>query len=325
MIFITGATGFLGKAIVTELLQQGYPVRIFVRSSSDIAFFQSLANVEIVSGDILDRASIEQAIQGCRVAVHAAALFRFWGQAEVFHDTNVRGTENVLQAATRNGVSRVILISSIAVIGKPEPGAAITEMTPPEPVDPYQESKLRSEQVALQYQRETDLAVIVLRLGALYGPWGHYAFNRLFFEEFLRGWRIQVDGGRHITFPCFVHDAARGVEGAIRLGKGGEIYNICGGSISHKALNQLISRCAGKSPWRINTPKWLMIATASLLEFIAALNHKEPFYPINLKTYIFQDWIVDSSKAQEGLGFQPTPIEDGIRQTLAWYRSMGIA
>jgi dihydroflavonol-4-reductase len=324
VIFVTGATGFLGKAVVTELLQQGYQVKIFVRSTSDTTFFEQMSGVEIAIGDVLDPASIAQAIQGCCVVVHAAALFRFWGKAEIFEDTNVIGTENVLRAALDGGLRRVILISSIAVIGTPQPDTPITESTPPNPVDPYQKSKLHAERVAQRYQREFGLEVIILRLGALYGPWGHYAFNRLFFEEFLRGWRIQVERGQRITFPCYIKDAAQGVERAIRLGRSGEIYNICGTSISHKGLNYLISQQAGKSTWRINMPKWLMITTANLLELIAVLTKREPFYPLNLKVYVFQDWIVDSNKAQKELGFHPTPIEEGVRQTLAWYGSLGI-
>jgi len=324
MVFVTGATGFLGKAVVAELLRRGYQVRIFVRPSSEITFFQELDGVEIAVGDILDLASIERAIRGCNAVVHAAAYFRFWGRAEAFTNTNVRGTENLFQAATNQQVRRVILISSIAVIGTPEPNQIITETTLPKPVDPYQNSKWRSEQVAQRHQEAFALEAIILRLGALYGPGGRYAFNRLFFEEFLRGWRIQVAGGQHITFPCFVEDAAQGVERAIRLGKSGEIYNICGQSLSHKNLNYLISQLAGRSSWRLNMPKPVMIGAASCLELIAKLTHREPFYPLNLKAYVFQDWMVDSSKAQRELGFQATPIEEGIRQTLEWYRSIGI-
>lgn len=324
MIFVTGATGFLGKPLVLELIQQGYEVRILTRPSSEVGFFENLARVEIVQGDILDPPSLEQAMQGCQVVIHAAALFRFWGQAQSFSDTNVTGTENVLQAACRLGVTRFVYTSTIAVAGEIEPGTVITEKTSPNPVDPYQASKLRSEQVVQHYHRQCGLNTVILRLGALYGPYSRYAFNRLFFEEFLRGWRIQVSGGRHIIFPCFVADAARAIEAAIRLGKPGQVYNISGWSISHRDLNRLISRQAGRLNWRLNLPKEAMIATASLMELVAKLIKKEPFYPLNLKTYVFQDWYVDISKAQKELGFQPTPIEEGIRQTLAWYDQLGI-
>ncbi|MEM7031998.1 MAG: NAD-dependent epimerase/dehydratase family protein [Chloroflexota bacterium] len=324
MILVTGATGFLGKAIVSALVKQGHQVRILARQSSDTTFFAEYPDVSIFLGDVRDVASLLTALQGCQCVIHAAALFRFWGKQTDFFDTNVTGTQNVLQAAVQVQVPRVIFTSTIAVIGTPPLGAMITEETRPRPVDAYQKSKYQAEQLALQFEQDHDIEVVILRLGALYGPGGRYAFNRLFFEEFLRGWRIQVSGGRHITFPCFIEDAAKGCTQAITLGQSGQIYNISGQSLSHIDLNRKISQAAQKTNWRLNLPKWLMLGTASFLEIIAKLTHREPFYPLNLKLYVFQDWVVDSHKAETDLEFQATPIEDGITQTLAWYRSLGV-
>ncbi len=325
MIFVTGGTGFLGRTLVPELLACGHRVKMLVRPTSNLAPFAGLSGLQIATGDITDPASVERAMQGCDVVIHAAALFRFWGRVEAFGDTNILGTDNVMRAAVRNGVRRVVHISSVAVVGRPPAGSLITEATPPRPVDPYQQSKWGAEQVVQSFHQSFGLNVVILRLGALYGPGSHYAFNRLFFEEFLRGWRVQVEGGRHITFPCFVKDAARAIETAIRRGRNGEVYNICGECLSHRVLNERISRLAGKSNWRLNTPKWLMLALAQGMEWLAALTGREPFYPLNLRHYVFADWRVDNSKAKRELGFQPTPIEEGIRQTLDWYRSLGLA
>ena len=324
MIFVTGATGFLGKTLVTYLRQQGYAVRILARPSSDVSFFQAMPEVEITLGDVLDAESVQQGMRGCSIVVHAAARFRFWGAEAVFEATNVSGTANVLQAAVATGVERFIYISTIAVAGNLRPHTLIDETIQPNPVDPYQKTKLQAEQLVQQFQAEYGLNSIILRLGALYGPYGRYAFNRLFFEEFLRGWRIQVAGGRHITFPCYVQDAAAGIEAAIQLGKAGEIYNIAGACVSHQELNQLVGQLARKPSWRLNLPKWMMIGTAALMEYWATFTGKEPFYPLNLQWYVFQDWVVDSQKAQRCLNFKATPLETGIRETLAWYQSLGL-
>jgi len=324
MIFVTGATGFLGRALVRELLACGHRVKILARPTSDIAPFAGLSRLQVATGDITDPASVEAAMQGCDVVIHAAALFRFWGRVEAFGDTNILGTDNVMRAAVRHEVRRVVHVSSVAVVGHPPPGSIITEETPPRPVDPYQQSKWGAEQVVRSFHQSFGLNVVILRLGALYGPGSRYAFNRLFFEEFLRGWRVQVEGGRHITFPCFVGDAARAIEAAIRRGRNGEVYNICGECLSHRELNRHISRLAGKSNWRLNAPRWLMLALAQGMEWLSAFTGREPFYPLNLRHYVFADWMVDNSKAKRELGFQPTPIEEGIRRTLDWYRSLGL-
>ena len=132
-------------------------------------------------------------MQGCDRVVHAAARFRLWGPPEPFYQTNVEGTRNVLEAALAANVKRFIHISTIIVVGPQKPGTVITEETPcrPYPTDNYAKTKYLGEQMARSYA-ERGLPLVVLRLGALYGPHGHYAFNRLFFEEFLRARKLEA-------------------------------------------------------------------------------------------------------------------------------------
>jgi dihydroflavonol-4-reductase len=320
MILITGATGFLGRNLCELLLQKNYSVRVLARSTSDVSF---LSRAEIAYGDVTDYGSVQAAIRGCEMVVHAAALFRFWGPLEPFEHTNVRGTRNVLRAAVAEKVTRFIHVSTIGVVGVPPNRAVVDESTPCRPQDNYQLTKLRAETLALSCFRDSGLPVIVLRLGALYGPWGHYAMNRLFFEEFLRGWRIQVEGGRHMTFPCLVSDAAHAIEAALYRGQPGESYVVSGPSVSQQTFNQLVSGHAGLRGWRLNIPKRLMLGLARSLEWIARWTGREPYYPLNLAPYVFHDWRVDSSKARRDLGFCPTPLEEGVVHTLDWYRSIG--
>jgi nucleoside-diphosphate-sugar epimerase len=82
---------------------------------------------------------------------------------------------------------------------------------------------------------------------------------------------------------------------------------------------------ANRSSWRINFPGWLMIGFSQLLEVLAYFTRREPFYPQNLKPYVFNDWVVDCSKAQQELGFVPTPFAAGAQRTLEWYKSIGYA
>ncbi len=323
MILITGATGFLGRNLCERLTHQGHRLRALARPTSDTLFLEALG-VEIAAGDVRDLGSVKAAMAGCDTVIHAAARFRLWGPPELFEETNLWGTRNVLASAYLYGIRRFIHISTIIVVGPQPPGTVITEETPygPYPGDSYARTKMGGERLALSYA-EVGLPVIVLRLGALYGPWGHYAFNRLFFEEFLRGWRVQVHQGRHIIFPCYVGDAARAIEAALTRGRPGELYNISGQSISHREANETVSRLFGRGSWRINMPAGLMINFARLLEFLAIFTHREPFYPLNLVPYVFEDWVVSSEKARQELGFQPISFEQGTHLTLEWYRSIG--
>lgn len=323
MILITGATGFLGRNLCTYLAGQGYRLRALARPSSETSFLEALG-VEIVRGDVTDATAVKAAVSGCHYVVHAAAHFRLWGPPDLFVKTNVEGTRTVLSAALAAEVEKFVHISTIIVVGPQKPGVIITEETPclPYPTDHYAKTKFHGERLVQAYTNK-GLPVVTLRLGALYGPHGHYAFNRLFFEEFLHNWRVQVHQGRHFIFPCYVGDAARAIEAALKLGRAGQIYNVSNQSISHREANFIVSCLAGRSSWRVNFPGWLMIEFSKLLELIAFFTRREPFYPKNLEPYVFNDWIVDFSKAQRELGFVPSTFTEGAQRTLEWYRSIG--
>lgn len=94
--------------------------------------------------------------------------------------------------------------------------------------------------------------MIILRPGAFYGPFGHYGFNRIFFEDPLRGIRIQVHHGRHLTFLAYVPDVVQAIISALDRGKEGETYNVSGESLTHKKVNEIVSRHAGIHPFRGN-------------------------------------------------------------------------
>ncbi|MCI0726567.1 MAG: NAD-dependent epimerase/dehydratase family protein, partial [Chloroflexi bacterium] len=323
MILVTGATGFLGHNLIPFLQKAGYRVRALVRPDSNTDFLQANGIELAYAKDISDLVAVQAACRGCRFVVHAAGHFRFWGDLPTFWHTNVEGTAAVMGGAVAERVERVVHISTVVVVGKTVPGQVIDEEHPCEPQDFYMQTKLEGEHLALAFHRERGLPVVVLRPGAFYGPWGHYAFNRLFFEEPLRGWRIKVDNGRHITFPAFVPDVAQAILLALTEGRPGQRYNISGQSLNHSAVNGIVSDLAGISYWRLNIPTWAVVLLARAWTALSRFTGREPFYPINMAPYVFQDWIVSSEKARQELGFTPTPFAEGARQTLEWYRQIG--
>jgi dihydroflavonol-4-reductase len=325
VILVTGATGFLGHNMMPLLAQAGLPLRAVVRPTSKTGFLRDLG-VDVVCCELTDRAALARAMEGCEIVVHGAGLFRFWFNSDTaFYDTNARGTANMLGAAQDAGVRRFIYISTVVVVGHPQAGIALDENHPCTPQDPYQKSKLQAENLALAFGERSALEVVVLRPGAFYGPWGRYAFNRLFFEDPLtKGLRIAVDGGRHITFPVYIRDVAQAVLLAMKRGRAGERYNICGDSLSHAEVNAIVSRLAGISEFRLNVPGQLMVGLAGVWTRLAEITGREPYYPINLKGYVFYDWPVCVEKARRELGFVPTPFEEGARRTVDWYRELGL-
>ena len=322
-IFVTGGTGFLGHSLLPMLVQRGFHVRALTRHPDQAAWLRELG-VEIVQGDVEDEALIRRAVAGCQYVIHAAGRFSFWGKREQFEQTNVVGSRHVMEAAVSAGVEKFVHISTVVVVGEPLPNQLVDETHPTHPVDPYQRSKLRGEQVALQYFHERGLPVVVLRPGAFYGPHGRYAFNRLFIEDPLKGLLIQVNGGKYITFPVYIGDVAASAISALTLGKAGEVYNICGETMAQHEANNIVSEEAHISRFRLNVPGWSMIALASAWTALSEYTHIEPYYPLNLRSYVFNYWRVSSDKAKRELNFQPISFRDGVRATLDWYYREGI-
>jgi dihydroflavonol-4-reductase len=322
-VLVTGATGFLGHTLCPYLVERGYPLRALVRPSSTWGFLRALG-VELAWGDIRETAAVRAATEGCQAVVHAAGKFRLWGRHEDFFSINLEGTRNALEAARWAGVKRFIYVSTIAVVGAPRTGATIDEGYPPSPRDDYQRSKLEAERLTLRYYREHRLPALVLRPGAFYGPGGRYAFNRLFFEDPLKGLPLQVHAGQHTSFPAYIRDVAQGIDLALRRGQPGEVYNISGRSMSHGEINGVVHGLLGYRIQRFNAPAWAMLTLARVWTWLSRFTGREPYYPINLASYVFYDWEVCIEKAQRELGFVPTSFEEGARATLAWYRELGV-
>lgn len=318
LVFLTGGTGFLGRHLVPRLLAAGYRVRALVRETSDTAHLRH-PRVEMVIGDVLDANAIRANVIGAQLVVHAAGLFRFWGEQQEFERVNVQGTANVVEAARRHNVHKLVHVSTIAVVGQHPPDVLIDETVKCQPADAYQRSKLDAENLVRMFATASGLPAVILRPGAFFGPGSRYAFNRLFFEDPLKGLRIRVEGGRRLTFPVFVPDVAAGILAALDRGRPGEIYNICGDPLTHNEANAIVSRLAGISALRLSVSADMMLWVARQLTRMSDRTHREPYYPLPLASYVFQDWRVSTAKARTELGFTPTPFEDGARQTLAWY------
>jgi len=320
MIFVTGGTGFLGRHLIAALCRAGHQARVLTRSPEMHPWLADY-DVQVVVGDLMDYEVVCAGMDGCEYVVHAGGLFRFWGDDEAFMRTNALGTENVLRSAVVNNVRRFIHISSIAVIGQPDPTHVIDETYAPNPADAYQISKYEGEQAALSYSETHQLPVIVLRPGAFYGPLGEYGFNRLFFRDAMRGIIMQIDGGKHIIFPAYIDDVVQGILLALENGHTGEVYNICGDWISHKTAFDVVCELADLHWPRPPIPGWLGITTSRVLELVSKITGREPFWPINLQSYVYNNWRVSNAKACRELGFVPTDFREGARRTIDWYRA----
>ncbi|PJF39137.1 MAG: hypothetical protein CUN55_15205, partial [Phototrophicales bacterium] len=284
-VFITGGTGFLGRTLLHYLHDRtDWQLRVLTRTPERHQWLKELPRVETFVGDIRDAAAIIKAVEGCRYVVHAAAYFRFWGKQQQFEQTNVVGTKNVLDAAVLAGIEKFVHVSTVVVVGNPQTDDEIDETHPTCPVDAYQKTKLVAEQLALSYVTQHQLPVVVLRPGAFYGPYGHYAFNKMFFEDPLRGLRLGVEGGRYYTMPTYVEDMAQAIFLALEKGHIGNIYNIVSQYMTHREVHHIIADAAGISHFHIFAPAFVMVPFARVLTVLGRIFNFEPKYPLTLRS-----------------------------------------
>jgi dihydroflavonol-4-reductase len=208
---VTGGTGFIGANVARELVAAGATVRVLARPGGDRRALAGV-KVEIVEGDLLDRASVRRALGGVRSVYHVAADYRLWTpDPAMLYRTNVDGTRVVLEAAGEAGVTRVVHTSSVGAVGIPEDGRPGTEDTPvtlADMVGHYKRSKFLAEQVAVEFARR-GLPVVVVNPSAPIGPWDVKPTpTGQMIVDFMRGRMLaSVDTGLNIVH---VRDVARG-------------------------------------------------------------------------------------------------------------------
>jgi dihydroflavonol-4-reductase len=233
---VTGATGFIGWHVARKLLARGEKVRVLARPASKVRELE----VEVITGDLRDSDSLERAVSGCGVVFHVAADYRLWvkDESELYH-SNVEGTRNLLEAARKARVDRVVYTSTVGCIGIPSdrPGNEDVEIRLEEMAGAYKRSKFQAEQVALLFAR-SGLPVVIVNPTA---PVGDHDFKPTptgkIVVDYLRGdMPAFVDTGLNLVD---VQDTAEGHLLACERGKSGERYIL---GCENLTLQQILTR-----------------------------------------------------------------------------------
>jgi dihydroflavonol-4-reductase len=325
IVLVTGATGLVGGAVVHELLARGLRVRALVRAGSPLANLGDppRAGIELAQGDVLDRAAVERALEGCQAVVHAAGLASIGREprARLFA-VNAGGVETVLGAALAAGVERAVLTSSAAVLGGSQvPHVADEETTSSAEtlgID-YFVSKLRGEEVGLDLAAR-GLPLAIVRPTYVLGPGDVHRSSAATVLALARGQiPAYVQGGASF---CDVRDVARGHVEALLRGRPGETYLLGGQNLTMDEFVGRVCRLAGVRP-PLRLPYAVAAAATRALTLAARLGGPAPAVPLELlqasRLYTF----VTSAKAQRELGYTIRPFEDSVRDTLRWYLGRG--
>lgn len=311
----------MGSHLVEALLQRGYrEVRCLVRR--DLKWLAPLGIVP-VHGDLTDRAVLEAAVRGVDEVYHVAGVTRATDWA-TFEQGNIRGTVRLLEAirAVHPGIRKVLVTSSLAAVGRAE-GVA-DETTPLNPISQYGRSKAQMEAALAPFQ--ADLPLVVVRPPAVYGP--RETDILTFFQTVRRGiCPVIGDGTQPDLSLVHVRDLVQGMIDAVASeATSGQTYFI--GSEVPYAWNQVRDATAaalGRSVLTIPIPPALIEAVGAVAEVAGKLLGTYP--PLNREKAAeirHACKMCSSAKARRDFGYQPgIPLEDGIRETIAWYRAHG--
>ncbi len=322
---VTGATGFVGSAVVRHLLASGLAVRALVRASSDRRNLDGL-DVEVVTGDLRDRASLAPALRGCGSLFHVAADYRLWARRpQELYDSNVTGTENLMREAGESGVERIVYTSSVATLGRTANGAPADEETPVTEADMighYKRSKFLAEAAVRRMADEHGLPVVIVNPSTPVGPRDvkPTPTGRLIVEAACGRVPAFVETGLNVVH---VEDVAVGHLLAFERGRVGERY-VLGGE--DKTLGRILADIAtimGRRPPRVRLPHGLVLPLAYVAEAIATLTGREPFVTVDGVRMARKHMFFSSAKAARDLGYGFRPAVEAERDAVDWFRSNG--
>jgi dihydroflavonol-4-reductase len=306
---VTGATGLIGTRLVSRLLDDDVPLRLFVRSLDRVPA-DVRPRVEIAVGDLADPGALRRALDGAQVVYHLAGLAAAWApDPGRFFDVNVEGVRRVLAAAQLGGVQRLVHVST--VLTRFHPGSALT---------PYWASKVEGERLVRRYVAAGGDAVIA-RPCRVYGPGPLNDANGVtrLVRTALRGVPIRLADGDVQGNYVHVDDVVDGLVLAARRGRAGAGYMLGGENSTVADLLELVRELADRPPrWRARTvPPSLALAAAGALEAAGRLGIPVPITRGWVRTFL-QDQPVDIGPTSLSLGYHPRPLRTGLAQTVEW-------
>jgi dihydroflavonol-4-reductase len=324
---VTGGTGFVGSAVLRQLVKAGHSVRALVRPNSDRRNLAGLP-VELCPGDLTDPPSLERAMAECSILFHVAADYRLWvPNPRALYEANVTGTRNIMLAAVRAGVMRIVYTSSVATLGLLADGSPAHEDTPvclDDMVGHYKRSKFLAEAEVRRMAREEGLPVVIVNPSTPVGPRDikPTPTGRIIVDALSGRMPAYVDTGLNVVH---VDDVAMGHLLALEYGKIGERYVLGGVNMTLREILAQLAAITGRKPPRICLPHNLVLPLACLSEAWArtAGRKKEPRVTLVGVRLARKKMFFSAEKAKRLLGFEPRPMEEALRDAVDWFRRHG--
>ena len=321
MDLITGGTGHLGNVLVRELLNQGHTVRVLVLPNESQKSLDGL-NIEFAQGNILKPETIESAMQGVETVYHMAALVSICeGQDDLLHRVNVEGTENIINAARKAMVKRLVYTSSIHALSRPPEGVTIDESLPFDknnPAGAYDRTKAEASLLVQAAVQNRDLDAVIVCPTGVVGP---FDFRRSEMGELILDWMskklcVIIDG---VFDFVDVRDVAQGHIQAANVGKSGQTYILSGERVKLEWMRSVVKSVIGDSSPMIKLPFNLAMFATNFTKLYYAISKTRPkFTRYSLETVVSNSR-VSNQRAKGELGFTPRSMQQTIVDTVEWW------
>ena len=324
-VLVTGVSGFVGAAVARALAGSGYRVRGLARATSPRANLRDFPG-EIVEGDLLDRLTVDRAIEGCDGLIHVAADYRLWAPDETaIHRTNVEGTRNIMAAALAAGLRRIVHTSSVATIA-PDPNGPADEtrpLAPEQAIGAYKRSKVEAERLVEELVARDGLPAVIVNPSTPIGPRDvrPTPTGRIILDA-ARG-RIPafVDTGLNLVH---VDDVAAGHVAALERGEAGRRYILGGQDVTLKDMLAEIARRTGRRAPRLRLPRAPLYPLAVVSEAIARATGREPLLTRDALAMARYRMFFSSARAERELDYRARPYGEAIGDALAWFAAEGM-
>jgi dihydroflavonol-4-reductase len=316
-VLVTGGTGFLGRSLVGRLVGDGNDVRALARSEASASKVGALG-AEPVRGDVLDLDALAAAMGGCDVVYHTAGANAFCVRdPSPMFEVNVQGSENVVRAAARAGVRRVVYTSSAATLGEAS-GTIGSEESPHRGwfYSEYERSKFEAERAVFAAARESGLDVVSVNPASVQGP-GRASGSAKLLLDYLNG-RIPAVVDSRISLVD-IADCTEGHLLAAERGSPGERYVLSGATLSVRDGLALVASVVGIDRPVRTLPPWLAIGAATVVEALGRVRRSRPSICREVARTLIHGHAYDGSKATRALGLRYTPIEETLRRTVDWW------
>lgn len=316
-LFVTGGTGYLGEALV-RILAKKFSVRMLVHERPPRFASQELTPIPCVTGDLENREFLKEAVAGCDVVIHLAALVKTWvPEGGLFEKVNVEGFRNLAEVSWQQGVRSFIYTSSFLALEPIDPLPRKKDFP-----NPYALSKKKALSLARAYQAKGYPLITVIPT-VLYGPGGWTEGNHI--SRLLKallsgrfpGW---IDGGKWRWNFAYLEDVVEGYCLVLDKGKVGEEYLLGGEIVSLRDFFTLASEIAGCPVPRRELSDAFLSFYATCQEGLATAFSREPTLTRGILATYRHHWAHTDEKARRELGYATTPLKEGLAKTIQWLK-----